>query len=254
MVWVRSPLFWLSFLSAFFFTLSVTTLIFTSVSPNVALEIWIRDDGNRNAYRSIFWILASVSAVSLATAGIMEWKLSQSWEPQWLTKFAPGCVVEGFTSRNHKPMVVLRKPNHEIFELELDKDELKLANEGDVVQVWYIGKYLAHMTPIQSGAQHQIPLGIPRYSGTPKQSILAWILMVGAPAIGGVFCGKGLEHVIFRELTQEYYGEWWSQSGSQAAATGWILMILGLAITGSSAWKWIAGWDDQFLDYFIKPD
>jgi hypothetical protein len=248
MVWVRTPLFWLTFLSAFFLAAATTTLIATSISPTVALEIWIRDDGNRNAYRASFWVILLVSGVGLGASAYMENRLSNGWEPQWLTKFLPGCVVEGFTTRNKKPLVVLRKPDQTIFELELDSNELNLAKVGDTVQVWYIGKYLAHMTALGPSNDLQIQLPIPKLSSYVKQSPMAWLILVSAPLVAGILFGKGFEHVIFREMTTSDEGQRWCYSGFEPAVWGWALCISSIMLAGWCAWKWIAGWDDSFLE------
>lgn len=251
MVRVRSPLFWLTFLSGFFFAAAVTSLLSTTVSPSTALEIWIREDGVRNAYRSVFAVIAFLSLIGLVSSAVLEFRLARGWEPQWLTKFIPGCVVEGFTSRNHKPLVVLRKPDHQIFELELDKDELKLANVGDVVQVWYIGKYLAHMTPLEAGANQNLFQKVPPFSGYAKQVSGAWAIMISAPIVAGILCGKAMEHIVFREMTQSNKYEQWNSSPTEAAVVGWIMFLTGVGIAGSSAWKWLSGWDDAFMDQFF---
>ncbi len=263
MIRARSPLFLLSFTFAVLLGVGAAWVLFTGVDPSIALESWVK--GPRlGAFRGIGWGLSMVGALGLLVVGIIEYRIKAGWEPRWLRRFVPGCLVvdiykHGSDPKEHRRIEV-QSPQGWANWYILDSDEVGLCSVGDTVHLWAIGKYVAHLTVVEPSMIVYPPkTRIAGWGRTIEQSQggCAWMVMVLAPLFGGGLVGKGLEHLMFSEAIFSERRRFRAgiprlSTGVEAQFIGGALLVAGLASLGYVLYRWLKGWDDDEINSLME--
>jgi hypothetical protein len=253
-VQARSPFFFCTFFAATFLGLGLALIYAAHVDPSRALESWAKVESTVYLIRGLGWVIAGLCGVVLTVMGVMEYRLSHGWEPQWLSKFLPAVLVEEiriYTKQDTVILVRTREGNE--YEFLLDRDEEQLCKPGDIIHLWYIGKYVANIVVIEKHHIQPNLRGIRKIMSHQSQSIRAWFVMVLAPVVAGFMLGKGLEYLIFREMVNQRgpkYGPkvWVVSTGVAPALLGVALTVGAILIFFASIRAWLNGWTDEFLE------
>ena len=238
-------------------------LYFTRIDPSVALERWVKTP-RFGLFREIGWGLTILGSAGLVTIGFIEFRITRGWEPTWLRRFIPGCVVvdiyrHGSDPKEHRRIEV-QSPQGWANWYILDSEETGLCKVGDTVHLWAIGKHVAHIAVIEpSTITYPTKSRIAGWGRTIEQSQggCAWIVMSLAPVLGGGLVGKGLEHLffaeaIFSERRRFRAGVPRLATGFEAQFVGVVLLVAGLAVLGFVLHRWLTGWDDEELNSLME--
>ena len=264
MIRARSPLFLLTFGFAMLFGIGLAWIWFTRVDPAVAMESWVK--GPRfGAVRGIGWVLSSVGVVGILVVGVIEFAIMRGWEPQWLRRFVPGCLVVDIYKHGSDPAehrrIEIQSPQGWANWYILDSEETGLCKVGDTVHVWAIGKHVAHITVIEASMiVHSPKTRLAGWGRTIEQSQggCAWIVMVLGPLLGGGLVGKGIEHLISSEVHFSGSGRRYRASsprigtGLEAQVVGVVLLVAGLALISYVLHRWLTGWDDDEVNSLME--
>jgi hypothetical protein len=263
MIRARSPLFGLSYLFAILLGFGMAWLYFTRIDPSVALERWVKTP-RFGLFRDIGWALSILGSVGLIIVGFIEFRIVRGWEPRWLRRFIPGCVVvdiykHGSDPKEHRRIEV-QSPQGWANWYILDSEETGLCKVGDTVHVWAIGKHVAHITVIEASMiVHSPKTRLAGWGRTIEQSQggCAWMVMVFAPLLGGGLVGKGLEHLIFGEAIFSERRRFRAgvprlATGFDAQFVGVVLLVAGLALLGYVLHRWLTGWEDDEVNSLME--
>lgn len=264
MIRARSPLFLLTFGFAVLFGIGLAWIWFTRVDPAVAMESWVK--GPRfGAVRGIGWVLSSVAVVGILFVAGIEIAIMRGWEPRWLRRFVPGCLVvdiykHGSDPKDHR-RIEIQSPQGWANWYILDSDEVGLCNVGDTIHLWAIGKHVAHVAVVEPSTIVYSPKT--RIAGWGRaieqsQGGCAWMVMALAPLLGGGLVGKGLEHLMFAEVHFSGGGRRYRAAaprigtGFEAQFIGGALLVAGLALLGYVLYRWLTGWDDDEINSLME--
>ena len=263
MIRARSPLFGLTYLFAILLGFGMAWLYFTRIDPSVALERWVKTP-RFGLFRDIGWGLTILGSMGLVIVGFIEFRIVRGWEPRWLRRFVPGCVVvdvykHGSDPKEHRRIEV-QSPHGWANWYILDSEETGLCKVGDTVHVWAIGKHVAHITVIEASPIVYSPkTRLAGWGRTIEQSQggCAWMVMALAPLLGGGLVGKGLEHLIFAEAIFSERRRFRAgvprlATGFEAQFVGVVLLVAGLALLGYVLHRWLTGWDDEELNSLME--
>jgi len=238
-------------------------LYFTRIDPSVALERWVKG-ARLPTFRGVAWVLSSVGIVGLLVVGVIEFRIIRGWEPRWLRRFVPGCLVvdifkHGSDPKEHR-RIEIQSPEGWANWYILDSEEMGLCKVGDTIHLWAIGKHVAHITVIEASPIVYSPKSrIASWGRTIEQSQggCAWMVMALAPLLGGGLVGKGLEHLmfgeaIFSERRRFRAGVPRLATGFEAQFVGVVLLVAGLALLGYVLHRWLTGWDDEELNSLME--
>ncbi len=235
------------------FGIGLAWVLFTRVPASQAMENWAKTE-LYGSIRSIGFLLLGLGSVGLIAIGLIEWRILKGWEPDWLRKFIPGCVVIDIYGGADDPA------GHRRLEIEhpsgwtewyiLDSAEVGLCDVGDTVHLWTIGKHVAHVVRLQSSEivyPPQTRLALWGRRREDSQSGCAWAILYLAPPFGSFCVGKALEHIITGEVayldSEPYVGTGWDAWGP-----AYILLMIGLAVLIWAVVMWKKGWTDEFLE------
>ena len=264
MIRARSPLFLLTFGFAMLFGIGLAWIWFTRVDPAVAMESWVK--GPRfGAVRGIGWVLSSVGVVGILVVGVIEFAIMRGWEPQWLRRFVPGCLVVDIYKHGSDPAehrrIEIQSPQGWANWYILDSEEVGLCKVGDTIHLWAIGKHVAHVAVVEPSTIVYPPkTRIAGWGRTIEQSQggCAWMVMALAPLLGGGLVGKGLEHLMFAEVHFSGGGRRYRAAaprigtGFEAQFIGGALLVAGLGLLGYVLYRWLTGWDDDEINSLIE--
>jgi len=264
MIRARSPLFGLTYLFAILLGFGMAWLHFTRIDPSVALERWVKTP-RFGLFRDIGWALMILGSVGLVIVGFIEFRIARGWEPRWLRRFIPGCVVvdvykHGSDPKEHR-RIEIQSPEGWANWYILDSEETGLCKVGDTIHLWAIGKHAAHITVIEASPIVYSPKSrIASWGRTIQQSQggCAWIVMILGPLLGGGLVGKGLEHLISSEVHFSGSGRRYRASsprigtGLEAQVVGVVLLVAGMALLSYFLHRWLTGWDDDEVNSLME--
>jgi hypothetical protein len=238
--------------------MACTWLMFTSILPSLALEAWVKTN-KLGSLRGFAWAIFAISGVGLLSIGTMELAILKGWEPKWLRRFVPGCLVieiykNGSDPKEHR-RIEIQAPSGWANWYILDSDEVGLCSVGDTIHLWAIGKHVAHLMVVDK-SQIVYP---PKTRIVPwsriwemKQDGCAWIVMWLAPLFSGGLFGKGVEHLLFQEVHwtsgRRYNRIAHIATGSPALWAGGTLALLGVGLAVCAFYYWLQGWDDSSIN------
>lgn len=263
MVHVRSPLFFIHYFSALLMGSGLYVLILGSVDASNFKESWIRTPGMQQKLQWAGGSIFLITLVLLLICCVFELRLAKGWEPNFLRKLIPGCeVVEIKIRRNELSSIFVRTQQGELFEFRLDRDEENLCQVGDVIHLWYIGKYIANIVVISPQTTISPTIGpgghFRFFAGSQRQSFTAWVLMLTAPVLSGVLTIKGVEHMVTMQATWSrgrrssyayYLGSGTPDrrflvEGGWAFGVGVLFAIAGIGLFLWTLKLWLEGWSD----------
>jgi hypothetical protein len=257
MIRARSPLFGLSFFLAVVLGIGAAWVAFTPSNPVGAMESWVQTP-KLGEFRFVGWLLSLLGFSALSAVAVIELLILKGWEPNWLRRFVPGCLVVDIYRHGSDPEGHLRlevqSPSEWANWYILDQAETNLCKVGDTIHLWAIGKHVAHVAVVEPSMVVYPPQT--RIAGwarnkEQKQDGCAWMFMLIAPLLGGGLVGKGLEHILFAEIRysgggrRRRYVPPRVATGLEAQLIGGLMVTLGVVLAGWVFYKWMSGWEDE---------